>query len=127
MTNKNSMDVNCPKCGKRNIDGHVCTTPPEELVALWQLEAREELQRFLGNPAYNIGDFNYAINTLILSTATKVLHAVENSECMKRKNCVPNMLQDDRIFEDHGMDGVRGHNKTIKKVKAFISKVIAEK
>lgn len=38
----------------------------------------------------------------------------------ERKKVIPNMLQEDKVFDEHGMDGVKGYNQALTDLKSRI-------
>ena len=47
--------------------------------------------------------------------------SILESGLLEAKPAIANMLLDDEVFINHGMDGVRGHNTLARNIKEFIS------
>ena len=55
---------------------------------------------------------------------TALLTELRDSELLKTKPEIVNMLQDDKVFIIHGMDGVKCHNTLARAIKDHINNLI---
>ena len=58
---------------------------------------------------------------------TALLTELRDSGLLKTKSEIVNMLQDDKVFIIHGMDGVKCHNTLVRAIKAHINNLINPK
>ena len=81
----------------------------------------EELIKLVYSPDVSFEDM---LEAAIDIHRTALLTELRDSGLLKTKSEIVNMLQDDKVFIIHGMDGVKCHNTLARAIKAHINNLI---
>lgn len=77
--------------------------------------------------ATNIAKFRAdLIKQFISSRQTQLIQKIIEMVERENKKVIVNMLQDDEVFQDKGMDGVKGFNQALSTITSKLSELIKE-
>jgi len=82
-------------------------------------QIKKEFNERFDEQEYTILDRDEIVNYWLSVLSQQLSKQKEEIEKLKKKT-IPNMLQEDKIFQEKGMDGVKGFNQVIDTVLSII-------